>query len=68
MEILTFLENRGFVLEDWFGICLALVLAHVGRFLALFGALRSVKVDLETNAVLSQLCPKIEFQVVLKTS
>ena len=30
MEILTFLKNQSFVLEDWFGCFLALFLAHFG--------------------------------------
>ena len=51
MEILTFLKNQSFVLEDWFGCFLALFLAHFGwsvsywktglgafwRFLVFFG-------------------------------
>ena len=36
MEILTFLNNRGFVLEDWFGKILSLNLEFFG---VIFGSL-----------------------------
>ena len=53
MEILTFLKNQGFVLEDWFGSFLALFLAHVGVLYGVSGALRSIKLGLQIRAFLS---------------
>ena len=36
VEILTFLKNQGFVLEDWFGSFLELFLAHLGWYWGYF--------------------------------
>ena len=58
MEILTFLKNHSFVLEDWFGSFLALFLAHLGVLYGVSGALRSIKLGLQTRAFLGQVCPK----------
>ena len=58
MEILTFLKNQGFVLEDWFGSFLALFLAHFGVLYGVSGALRSIKLGLQIRAFLGQVCPK----------
>ena len=43
MEILTFLKNHSFVVDDWFGSFLALFWAHVGVLYGVSGALRSIK-------------------------
>ena len=57
-EILTFLKNQGFVLEDWFGSFLALFLAHVGVLYGVSGALRSIKLGLQIRAFLSKFVLK----------
>ena len=59
MEILTFLKNQGFVLEDWFGSFLALFLAHFGVLDGVSGALRSIKLGLQFRAFFLFFCPKI---------
>ena len=66
MEILTFVKNRSFVLEDGFGCFLALFLAHFGVLYGVSGALRSIKLGLQIRAFLGQVCPKKKVQVVLK--
>ena len=53
MEILTFLKNHNFVVEDWSGSFLALFLAHVGVLYGVSGALRSIKLGLQIRAFLS---------------
>ena len=53
MEILTFLKNQSFVLENWFGCFLALFLAHFGVLYGVSGALRSIKLGLQIRAFLS---------------
>ena len=58
MEILTFLKNQGFVLENWFGCFLALFLAHFGVLYGVSGALRSIKLGLQIRVFLGQVCPK----------
>ena len=65
-EILTFLKNQVFVLEDWFGSFLALFWAHVGVLYGVSGALRSIKWGLQNRAFLGKFvlkqkstrCPK----------
>ena len=49
-EILIFLKNQGFVLEDWFGSFLAFFLAHFGVLYGVSGALRSIKLGLQIRA------------------
>ena len=61
MEILTFLKNRGFVLEDWFGKMLSFNLGVFWGHIWASGALRSFKLDFEIRAFLGQLCPKKKF-------
>ena len=58
-EILTFLKNQGFVLEDWFGSFLALFLAHFGLLYGVSGALRSIKLGLQIRAFLGKVVLKL---------
>ena len=65
-EILTFLKNQGFVLEDWFGRFLGQLLAHFGVLYWILGALRSIKWGLQNRVFLGKFvlkpkntrCPK----------
>ena len=53
-EILTFLKNQVFVLEDWFGSFLTLFWAHFGVPYGVFGALRSIKWGLQIRVFLGK--------------
>ena len=62
-EILTFLKNQVFVLEDWFGMFgmfLGQLLAHFGVLYWILGALRSIKWGLQKNAFLSKFVLKLK--------